>query len=135
MTQHNIHGDFTMTFENRLLDTATWGATNSELGFAWFNSMKKHLDSSQEKYSVPWVIINDLSRWEMSSTDSWDVYDDVVSWVDENNCLLIAFVVKNQVHSFALRKIFPKQSIVGVFSSYAEAHQACLEKLAESQRQ
>ncbi|MGF1741368.1 DUF4170 domain-containing protein [Vibrio profundum] len=67
MTKRNIHGDFTITFENRLLDTATWGATNSELGFA-------------------------------------------------------------------LRKIFPKQSIVGVFPSYAEAHQACRDKFAESQR-
>ncbi|MGF1741003.1 hypothetical protein L4C34_07975 [Vibrio profundum] len=41
MTQRNIHGLWTMSFENRFLITEVQGATNKEAAQAWFNERKR----------------------------------------------------------------------------------------------
>lgn len=134
MIQRNIHGDFTMTFENRLLNVESWGATNRELGLAWFDCMQKCVESSPEKYTTPWAALNDCRQWDIASLDSWETYNEVVSWMSDHNCVLLSFLVNRKIQEFAINNGYKDKSILKVYFDYDEAYQACLNKLAEANR-
>ncbi|WP_432579695.1 hypothetical protein [Vibrio sinus] len=123
-----------MSFEKRLLYAENVGATNRELGVAWFNELQKHIESSPEQYSTPWVLLNDCRQWDLASEDAWEVYNSVVAWMAEHNCVLLAFLVTNRIQNFAIKNGFHEHGIEKVFFDYDEAYQACLDALAQNRR-
>ncbi|MGF1743274.1 hypothetical protein L4C34_19945 [Vibrio profundum] len=135
MTPRNIHGEWSMSFENRFLHVESFGATNRELGIAQMNELQKHLESSSEKYSTPWVILNDYRRWQLASQDAWETYNSIVTWMSEHNCVFLAFVITNQMQNFALEKGLHTDEILQFFFDYNKAYQTCLDKLSEAQWQ
>ncbi|MGF1743184.1 hypothetical protein L4C34_19435 [Vibrio profundum] len=63
MTQRNIHGTYTMSFENQALYSKVTGATNNELSAAWLSDINAHLDKAKNG-NKPWALLNDCREWE-----------------------------------------------------------------------
>ncbi|MGF1741741.1 hypothetical protein L4C34_11825 [Vibrio profundum] len=135
MTQRNIHGNWTMNFENRILQSKITGSTNTELSQAWFEDMKCHLSSSEDNYMTPWVNLFDFRDWDLTTIDSFGNANDNIHWMSENNCILLAFVFSKKMQHFAMEKGLSNNGIVRFFFDYGEAYQACLDKLEGAQRQ
>lgn len=129
MTRRNIHGDWTMSFHNRILRSAVIGSTNQEASKAWLNELKAMVTSSAAGVSEPWVMLIDGSLWEMSPDEVWDTNNEFVAWVMSNNCIFLAFVLSKKIQSFALEKGLNDQSVINIYFDYDEANLACLAKL------
>lgn len=131
MKRRNIHGDWTMSFEKRVLRSSVIGSTNQEASKAWLNELKHTVTSSAGGSVEPWVMLIDGSLWEMSPDEVWDTNNEFVAWVASNNCIFLAFVFSKKIQSFALEKGLDDNSIFSVYFDYDEANQACLEKLTD----
>ncbi|MGF1741420.1 hypothetical protein L4C34_10140 [Vibrio profundum] len=132
MTQHNIHGEWTMRFENRILYSVVWGATNNEATLTWIAEMKHLVLSSQEGDHTPWVIINDARNWEMSSLGVGESYLEFFDWIERHNCASYAAVLSKQIQKFSMEHETNTLDALHCFFDYDEAYQFCVEKLAEA---
>ncbi|WP_428789327.1 hypothetical protein [Vibrio profundum] len=124
-----------MSFEKRILHSKVTGSTNKELSQAWYEDMKKHILSSSNKNTLPWVVLIDSRNWEMASQDIEEITNETINWAREHGCCLFCTVTSKKIQQFALNKEFGHQSIVTMSSDYDEAYQACLNKLSEAQNQ
>ncbi|MGF1741767.1 hypothetical protein L4C34_11955 [Vibrio profundum] len=131
MKQRNIHGLWTMRFENRILYSALTGPTNKEASEAWLKDLKSHVMTSKEGDVKPWVILFDLRSWSMTSLDAWEANDKNMEWLSEHSCIFLAFLFSKEIQHFAIKKHLKDQSFVHFFFNYDEAQRACLNKLAE----
>ncbi|MGF1740147.1 hypothetical protein L4C34_03510 [Vibrio profundum] len=130
MVQRNIHGEWNIRFEDRILYSKVVGATNDEARKAWFEELKSSIQSSQEGFSCPWVILHDLRNWDTATLDTWEGANMFVDWASEHNCLLLAIVFSKKIQHFAMSKGLNNQKVLQFFFNYDEAHQACLSKLS-----
>ncbi|MGF1741458.1 hypothetical protein L4C34_10330 [Vibrio profundum] len=133
MTQRNIHGDWTMSFEKRVVLAKTIGSINAEACVAWLDEMKDKIQSSPEGYTTPWVLLTDSRDWEGGSPESWANIDDILSWMFSHNCIFNAVVVNKKLQIWAGETNLNNQ-YYKVFYDYDEAYQTCLDKLAEAQQ-
>lgn len=127
MSSMNIHGEWTQTFEKRVLHTKVTGSTNSEAVENWLEEAIKLVESSDTGTTKPWAVFNDARDWAMGSQDSWDASNTMVHVLEENNCRLFAVVFSKQIQKFAIENGFVNQGMVQLFTDYDEAYQACLE--------
>lgn len=97
MPARNIHGQWSMVLEGRVLKSEIVGSTNSEASFAWFEELKSNLLSSPEGISTPWVICIDCRQWEGSSQDNSDAHHIVTDWAKQNNAVMCAFVISKKI--------------------------------------
>ena len=134
MANCNAHGEWVMTFENRILNNKPTVAANEEGCIEWFEELKHKVLSSSEGDTIPWVLLADLRNWEGLSIESWPIIDEVATWQREHNCVLIAVLPQHQLHKYTNEKYLNdgNKSILRNFYDYDEAYQACLDKLAES---
>lgn len=131
MKAKNVHGLWTLTFENRLLYSKVDGAINSEASEIWFKEMNEMIRSSREGFDKPWVALIDARDWELAPPDFWEATNFLVNWMSEHNCLLYALIFSNKVQRFAVEQGFNNQPILQYFFDYDEAFQICLDKLKE----
>ncbi|MGF1741927.1 hypothetical protein L4C34_12770 [Vibrio profundum] len=130
MTNRNIHGNWTMSFESRLLKTKVIGATNSEAAKSWLEEAKRLVLSSSEKDETPWVVWNDCREWGSTALDASEEHNHVIDWLSEHNCILYAVVFSKKFQQFSASSAFESQTITRYFFDGDEAYQACLDKLA-----
>lgn len=135
MAQRNIHGEWTMSFENRFLRSKVMGATNQEASIAWFEEMKDRLFHSAEGDSTPWVILVDSRTWELGPDDIWDTNNEIFAWSIRHNCVLFSVVYSNAIQKFASVKGLETDCTMQISFDYDEAYQTCLDKLAQAQKQ
>lgn len=129
MTEKNVHGLWTLTFENRLLYSKVDGSTNSEASEIWFKEMNELISASPEGFDKPWVALIDCRDWELAPPDFWEATNVLINWMSEHNCLLYALIFSNKVQRFAVEQGFNNQPILRYFFDYDEAFKYCLDKL------
>lgn len=134
MKPRNIHGLWTIRFENRILYSQITGATNDEATQAWFAELQANVEASSEGYTTPWVILNDLTQWGTTTLDTWENANVIVDWFAEHKCVLSALVFSKKFQQFAMSSGLNDQSIIQYYFDYEQAHQACLKKLAEGKQ-
>ncbi|MGF1742982.1 hypothetical protein L4C34_18340 [Vibrio profundum] len=134
MTRRNVHGDWTVKFENRILYNEGHGAGNKEGAVTWLEEVEEMVLSSPESDKTPWVILSDIRDWEGFSLDAWGSLDDIQEWMLAHNCVFIAVLVSTKLMEFATTTNAKVQKFT-IYYDYDEAHQACLDKLAEAQSQ
>ncbi|MGF1741799.1 hypothetical protein L4C34_12115 [Vibrio profundum] len=125
----NAHGQWTLDFKNRILLTKVSGTTNKEASQQWLVGTKELVQLSENRYDIPWVVLNDARDWEMAALDSWEATNEVIDWLSDNNCILFAIVFSKKIHKFALEMGLKHQGIVVLFDDYDNAYQACLNSL------
>lgn len=135
MTQRNIHGEWTMSFSDRLVRSTVSGATNKELSLAWLEDLKAHLSFSLERDLEPWVLLLDCREWVGASQDAWETNNRNTDWMADNHCIFEAIVLPGKMQLFAAETELNEQSIIHYFASYGDALQACIDQLTELQRQ
>ncbi|MGF1741899.1 hypothetical protein L4C34_12630 [Vibrio profundum] len=135
MTPRNIHGDWTMSFENRIVKTELTGSFNQEATVVYVNEMKEHVLSSPGGLSLPWGILQNCQHWDMASLDAWGSANEGAHWFMEHNCIVIAFVFSKKVQQFAVTQGLDQHEVIQFFSDYDEAYQVCLDKIAAAQSQ
>ncbi|MGF1740202.1 hypothetical protein L4C34_03800 [Vibrio profundum] len=135
MTQRNIHGEWEIKFQERILITTVSGATNEEAAHVWFNEVKQCILESKHKKTTPWCFISDLRNWEMSPSEVWEPTNAVFSWAFDNQCIFWGFIFSKQIQKFALERGALSSDKFQFFFGYDEAYQACLDKLAEAKNQ
>lgn len=135
MTQRNIHGEWTMNFEDRILYSTVSGATNREASLGWLHEMQEKIGSSREKDTTPWVICHDCRNWIGAAPDVWETNNIIMDWLTEHNCIFMASVLPGEMQIYLTEKELRGQYILQCFVSYDEAHQACLDRLAEARKQ
>ena len=64
MTQRNLHGDWTMIFENRIIQTDLTGSFNQEATVVYVNEIKEHVSSSPGGLALPWGVLQNCQHWE-----------------------------------------------------------------------
>ena len=133
MTERNIHGNWTMSFESRVFIAKVIGATNKEAGQQFVKDMQEIVLSSAESDCAPWVFINDGRLWEMDSMDTDDIYREFMSWLSAHNCVYYALVFSKKIQKFAMDERVGEESSIQFYFDYEEAHRDCLQKLAEAQ--
>ncbi|MGF1743185.1 hypothetical protein L4C34_19440 [Vibrio profundum] len=135
MTQRNIHGEWTMSFENRFLHSEVTGPTNTEAALAWFEEMKK-LVSTSSGTCTPWVLLIDSRNWETSPQEQWDSNNVIITWTKENDCCFLAVVYSNKIQEYSAKTGLDAKNTSHhvIFFDYDEAYQTCLDKLAEAQK-
>lgn len=131
MANRNIHGHWSMTFENRFLLSKSIGATNAEHSVAFLKELKKLVLSSPEGVTTPWILINDAREWEGLSLDAGEQNDKITEWVQQNNCIFFAVVMDNKLQKFTTDSALSNQTFT-VFFDYDEAYQACKDKLLQA---
>ncbi|MGF1742983.1 hypothetical protein L4C34_18345 [Vibrio profundum] len=134
MTQRNIHGNWTMTFEDGLLCSKIKGATNKEASQAWFGEMAHIVDSYQANEPIPWAALIDARDWEMASMDMWEANNELVDWMEKHNCVLFLFILAKKMQKFAIETQIDSLEIIRFSFDYAQAYQTCQAKLKEAQR-
>ncbi|MGF1741456.1 hypothetical protein L4C34_10320 [Vibrio profundum] len=134
MTPRNIHGDWKMHLEGRILYSKVVGGINEEATKAWFEEMKQCILSSTDGDTKPWVLLNDCTEFLGAALDSWEAINEVTDWECQHNCVLLATVISNKVQNYLMDTILNGQLALHVYFDYDEAYQACLEKLAEVQK-
>ncbi|MGF1743176.1 hypothetical protein L4C34_19380 [Vibrio profundum] len=135
MTQRNIHGIWTMYFENRILHTKVTGSFNREGTQAFFDEMQSLLFSSKKGDAVPWAMLNDARDWELAALDAWDAGNEGINWMNDHNCVLFSVVYSVKVHTAITKKGIDNQDILQYHYDYNEAYQACIDALAKAQCQ
>lgn len=70
MTQRNIHGNWSMDFEGRILKSKITGSTNKEANVAWLEELQQKILSSPVSEAGPWVALIDARDWGMASQDA-----------------------------------------------------------------
>lgn len=137
MPQRNIHGDWTMTFEGRILKSKLIGATNSEAGIAWLEDLKSNILRSPERTDTPWVGLIDFRDWQGTSLDSINQYQVATNWATQHGAIMCACVISKELQGYSLKQLNEHMSddFNRYFFDYDEAYQACLNKLAEDQGQ
>ncbi|MGF1742793.1 hypothetical protein L4C34_17280 [Vibrio profundum] len=135
MTERNVHGEWRLSFENRILLTQVSGSTNSEAVKAWLKEAIDLVDSSHFGLESAWAVLVDASDWGMSPGDSWEAHNIMVVELEENNCQIFAVVFSKKIHEFSLEQGFQDKGMVQLFHNYDEAYQACLDKLSEVEYQ
>ncbi|MGF1742794.1 hypothetical protein L4C34_17285 [Vibrio profundum] len=132
MTKRNIHGLWSMDFEDRILHSKLHGAANEEACLVWREQLQDKLLSSPEGDKTPWVSIIDTSGdWDGFTVESWPVINDTVVWQAEHNCALIVVVITKELHNFTHQKYVSHHEIITAANSHEEAYQICIDKLAE----
>ena len=132
MTQRNIHGDWNIRFENRVMYSQVIGSTNNEMSLAMYKDIKRLMLSEENRIDIPWAALTDAREWNLATPDSWEASNDVITWMAENNCIFIAILVSKKVQKFASNDgFFDSNNIIRSFFDYDEANQACLDKLEE----
>ena len=135
MAQRNIHGEWTMSFENGILRTKVVGATNAEAGEAWLNELQTLLRTSTEGTAKPWVMFADNRQWDISPLDARQANNALVDWMSHHNCVLCVFVLSKKLQEFALESQINQKGMMQIFFDYDKAYQACLDKLVEVRNQ
>ncbi|MGF1742759.1 hypothetical protein L4C34_17110 [Vibrio profundum] len=135
MTQRNIHGEWTMSVEDRLVRSKVSGSTNKELSLAWLKDLKTHLSFSSERELEPWVLLLDCREWVGASQDAWETNNRNTDWMADNHCIFEAIVLPGKMQLFAAETELNDQSIIHYFFSYGDALQACLDQLTELHHQ
>ena len=77
----------------------------------------------------------DAREWKIASLDAWETNNELVDWMSSHNCVLFSFVLSKELQKFAIESQINNMSIMQTCFDYDEAHQNCLRKLAEAQRQ
>ncbi|MGF1743297.1 hypothetical protein L4C34_20070 [Vibrio profundum] len=134
MTKRNIHGAWTIRFEDRILYSKVIGATNKEAAESWFEEVRQHITFSYSNCIEGWVFINDARQWDLSSPDFWEGANKAIEWMCNHNCIFMALVHSKQIQNFVTEKELDGHGVVHLFFDYDEAYQACLDKLAEAKR-
>lgn len=133
MAQRNIHGDWSISFEDRILRSQVTGAFNKEGNLAWLENVKSLVLSLQGSNTMPWVAIVDAVGWNMSPPDAAESTNTFIDWMTSSNCLILAIVFSTKIQKFATEERSCGQNIIQIYFDYDEAYQACLDKLAEAQ--
>lgn len=133
MAQRNIHGFWNVRLEGRILYTETIGLTNAEAAIGFLEDVKKHVLSSPESDSVPWVALNDFKRFEGYSSDkeAVEAADTLGDWAKQHNCVASVCVVTNAMQEFMIKNSYSEDpaGFIIYFTDYDKAHQFCLDKL------
>lgn len=132
MAQKNIHGDWSMSFENRILKSEVRGATNAEAARIWLKEAEEYVLSSPEGETTPWVVLNDCRQWNTTALDAWQDHNAVIDWARSHHCVWFATIFSKKIQRFAADNGFQSQQILHFYFDYDEAHQACLDKLREA---
>ena len=111
MPPRNIHGLWTISFEQRLILSEVSGPTNEEMSNAWFDEVKRKVESSPQGYIAPWAILHDCRNWDLASADSWGSVDVIVDWFSEHNCELFVIVFSKKIQHFAAEQGFGQGGI------------------------
>ncbi|MCL9781875.1 hypothetical protein M9194_10590 [Vibrio sp. S4M6] len=133
MANRNIHGNWTMSFEDRLLQSKVDGAFNIEGNLAWLEEVKSLVGSSKGGNTKPWVAFVDGRGWDMSPDDATESTNEMINWMADNNCALLAILHSNRVQRYAAKQRTSGQGIIQFFFDYDEAYQASIDKLQELQ--
>ncbi|MGF1740574.1 hypothetical protein L4C34_05735 [Vibrio profundum] len=133
MPQRNVHGDWTMHFEKRMLFSKVIGETNYEAGLVWFDEMKTLVLSSPERDTTPWVYLLDCREWIGASKEAWESNNAITDWMVEHNCALTAVVLPGKLQAYAIETHISDMSIMQFYFDYDDAHQVCLDKMLEVQ--
>ncbi|MGF1743179.1 hypothetical protein L4C34_19395 [Vibrio profundum] len=99
MAQRNVHGKWTISFDDRILKTQVTGATNTEAGQLWMEQMQELLFSSLGADAIPWVVLNDCRHWTTGSLEAWEKYNEMLTWMSEHNCIFYAFIFRTTCKS------------------------------------
>lgn len=132
MTERNIHGEWTMSFETRILKSEVIGTTNAEAGKLWFKELDRYLLASEEKYDAPWVILLDCRQWNMTALDTWEVNNEITTWLSNNGCIFEAMIFSKKIQYFDAQQGLDNHKIIHYFFDYDEAYQAGLDALADA---
>lgn len=125
MPQRNIHGDWTMNFEGRILKSKVIGATNSEASMAWFEDLKSNILHSPEGVDTSWVGLIDFRDWQGSSLDSLSQYQVATTWATQNNAIMCACVISKKLQGYSLKQLNDNMpdDFNQYFFDYDEAYQ------------
>ncbi|MGF1740588.1 hypothetical protein L4C34_05825 [Vibrio profundum] len=127
----NIHGDWTMSYEDQILKSTLIGAFNQEANLSWFNEVKQTVTTSSRSKKY-WVALLDAQNWEMSSQGNQETNEEIMNQLMVLGCLGLYMVFSKKVQEFALKEEMQEQSFLQSFFDYDEAYQACLDVLAEA---
>ncbi|MCL9780767.1 hypothetical protein M9194_04855 [Vibrio sp. S4M6] len=134
MKSRNIHGEWSISFENRILHCVGSGAFNAEASAAFFQEVKNTVLNSENGDSSPWVFLSDLRHWQGSSLDSWEEVDKSIEWMTKHNCVFFALVLENKLQEYAEEKHVTDRSKHQSFFDFEQAYQVCMDKLMEAGR-
>ncbi|GLS91373.1 hypothetical protein GCM10007916_24420 [Psychromonas marina] len=76
------HGRFDMQVEEQVIVLKVYGAWNFETTSRWCHEYKDHIDAIKDK---PWARLMDLTLWELTTPDVWELVDQVNQWANANN--------------------------------------------------
>jgi len=76
------HGSFDMDVDGQVIVVKVYGAWNFETTSRWCDEYKQHIDAIKNK---PWTRLMDLSLWELTTPDVWELVDKVNHWANSNN--------------------------------------------------
>lgn len=133
MKHKNIHGSWTVRFENRVLYTKFVGLTNLEASVKYNEEMQSLILSSSEADRTPWVGLTDCREWEGAPQDSGEEADQVLDWAYQHNCIFVAIVFDKKIQQFIAESNSNSKAFSPYFD-YDEARQACLSKLAKAKK-
>ncbi|MGF1739892.1 hypothetical protein L4C34_02200 [Vibrio profundum] len=129
MVNKNIHGNWTMSFDDRFLHSEVIGSTNTETSMAWFEELKQRLLNSTDQDTVPWVALVDSRRWNIGPAELWDANNVLIKWCSEHNCIFFAVVYANKLQEFSAKQGIDPESTMQIFFNYDEALKECQHKL------
>jgi len=76
------HGSFDMIQHGQIISLNVFGGWNFETTSRWCSEYKTHIDSIK---GAPWARIMDLTFWELTTPDVWEIVDEVNIWANQNN--------------------------------------------------
>ncbi len=76
------HGTFEMELQGQVISLNVFGGWNFQTTSRWCSEYKTHIDSIKVK---PWARIMDLTFWELTTPDVWEIVDEVNIWANSNN--------------------------------------------------
>ena len=112
MKPRNIHGEWSISIENRLVHSIVSGATNREASLGWFNELQETVESSPKKYDTPWVIFHDCRNWIGAAPDVWETNNMIMSWLAEHNCIFMASLLPGKMQIYNTEAEISDKSIL-----------------------
>ena len=76
------HGSFEMHVHEQIISIKVFGAWNFETTARWCAEYRNHIESVK---NAPWSRILDLTLWELTTPDVWELVDEVNTWANINN--------------------------------------------------
>ncbi|WP_426414689.1 hypothetical protein [Aestuariirhabdus sp. LZHN29] len=76
------HGTYEMGVYDQIITLKVFGAWNLETTKRWCSEYRDHIQAVK---SNPWARIIDLTFWQLTTPDVWEIVDDVNIFANDNN--------------------------------------------------